>query len=73
MVHFSGACHKHFRTFAQAEGFIADWVEMYACIRKAQIEEEQLEGHRPARMRGTPVGISSKAGGATKKTSLQTV
>lgn len=36
VVHFSGACHKHFRTFAQAGAFIEDWVEMYACIVKAR-------------------------------------
>jgi len=43
---------------------------MHACIRKAQIEEEQLEGHQPARMRGTPVGLSSKAGGSDEEDEL---
>jgi hypothetical protein len=38
VVNFSGACHKRFRTLAQAEAFIAYWVEMNACIVKAKIK-----------------------------------
>ncbi len=37
VVNFSSTCHKRFRTLAQTEAFIADWVEMYACVVKAQI------------------------------------
>jgi Caulimovirus viroplasmin len=57
---FSGACHKHFRTLEQAEAFIADWEEMYACIVKAKIKEELSDGHRPAQMRETTVPLSLK-------------
>jgi hypothetical protein len=60
VVNFSGACYKHFRTLQQAEAFIADWEEMYACIVKAKIKEELSDGHRPAQMRGTPVPLSLK-------------
>lgn len=66
VVCFSGACHKHFRTLAQAEAFIADWVEMYACVVKAKIKEELLDDCRPTKMKGTPVGLTLKteSGGA---------
>lgn len=60
VVNFSGACHKRFRTLAQAEAFIADWVEMHACVVKAKIKEELLVGHRPAKMKGSPVELSLK-------------
>ena len=62
VVNFSGACHKRFRTLAQAEAFIADWVEMNACIQ-AKIKEELLDGHRPAKIKGLPVEISLKTEG----------
>ncbi len=63
VVNFSGTCHKRFRTLAQAEAFIADWVEMYACVVKAQIKEELLDGHRPTKMKGLPVEHSLKTEG----------
>jgi len=44
----------------QAENFITDWVEMYACVVKAKIKSELSSGHRPAQMRGTPVPLSLK-------------
>jgi len=63
VVNFPGACYKRFRTLAQAEGFIADWEERYACLVKAKIKEELLDGRRPAKMKGTPVGLSLKTEG----------
>jgi hypothetical protein len=60
VVDFSGACHKHFRTLQQAENFIADWVEMYACVVKAKIKSELSGGHRPAQMRGTPAKCNNE-------------
>ena len=60
VVNFSGACHKRFRTLAQAEAFIADWVEMHACIVKTKIKEELLVGHRPAKLKRSPVERSLK-------------
>ena len=50
MVQFSGACHKHFRTEAQAKSFISDWIEMFACVAKANIKKGLLDGHRPSHM-----------------------
>jgi hypothetical protein len=58
VVKFSGACHKHFRTLQQAEAFIADWEEMYACVVKAKIKNELSDGYRPVKMQGTPVHLS---------------
>jgi len=49
-VNFPGACHKHFRTEAQAKSFITDWIEMLACVAKANIKKALLAGHRPAHM-----------------------
>lgn len=50
VVNFPGACHKHFRTLAQAESFISDLIEMFACVAKANIKRELLDCHRPANM-----------------------
>ena len=50
VVNFPGACHKHFRTEAQAKSFISDWIEMFACVAKANIIKDLLAGHRPAHM-----------------------
>lgn len=61
MVNFRGACHKRFRTLAQAEAFIADWVEMDAYV-KAKIKKELSDGHRPAKMKGLPVELTLKTG-----------
>lgn len=63
VVNFSGACHQRFRTLAQAEGFITDWVEMDSIVKAAKIKEEQLDGHRPAKMKGLPVEPSLKTEG----------
>lgn len=57
---FSGACHKHFRTRKQADDFIADWIEMYACMVKDHIKEELLHGYRPEQMTGSPVTLTLK-------------
>lgn len=70
MVNFSDACHKHFRTQAQAEAFIADWVEMYACMVKAKIKKELLDGYRPAKMKGLPVELTLKIGGSNDEHEL---
>lgn len=59
VVRFSGACYKHFRTLAQAEAFIADWKEMYACVVKDMIK-----------VKGTPVALSLKAEGSDEEDDL---
>ncbi len=43
---------------------------MYACIVKAKIKEELWDGHRPTRMKGTPVGLSLKAEGSDDEEGL---
>jgi len=50
VVNFPCACHKHFQTLAQAKSFISDWIEMFACVAKANIKRELLDGHRPEHM-----------------------
>lgn len=60
----SGACHKHFRTLAQAEAFIADWAEMYAFMVKANIQKELLDAYRPAKTKGLPTEFTLKTGGS---------
>jgi len=70
VVNFPGACHKHFRTLAQAEAFIEDWVETYAYIVRANIKKELLDGNRPAKMKGLPVGLALKSGGGNDEDEL---
>lgn len=50
VVGFPNACHKHFRTEAQAKSFISDWIEMFACVAKANIRKSLLDGRRPSNM-----------------------
>ena len=50
MLQFSGACHKTFRTETQAEAFIQDWIETFACVAKANIRQALSDGHRPFHM-----------------------
>lgn len=45
-MNFPGAYHKHFWTLTQAESFISDWTEMFACLAKANIKRELLDGRR---------------------------
>ena len=70
MVNFPGAYHKHFRTLAQAEAFIEDWVEMYAYRVRANIKKELLDGNRPAKIKGLPVGLALKTGGSNDEDEL---
>jgi len=70
VVESSGACHKRFRTLAQAEGFIADWEEGYACTVKAKIKEELSHGYRPAKMKGLLVALTLKTGGGNDEDEL---
>ena len=70
VVKSSGACHKRFRTLAQAEAFIADWVEMYACMVKAKIKEELLDGYRSAKMKGLAVELTLRTGSSNEEDQL---
>ena len=70
VVKFQHACHKHFRTLVQAEAFIADWVEMYACMVKAKIKEELLKGYRPLETNGLPIHLTLKTGGSNDEGEL---
>lgn len=54
---FSGACHKHFRTRAQAEAFIGDWKDSYAEIWRSAIKEALDQGLRPVDMKFEVEGI----------------
>lgn len=46
-----GACHKHFRTHAQAEAFIDDWKTSFADISRRVIKEKLDRGFRPQDMK----------------------
>ncbi len=70
MVKFRGACYKHFRTLAQAEAFIADWVEMSARMVKAKTKQKLVDGYRPATMKGLPVELTLKTGGSNDEDEL---
>ncbi|EER44044.1 conserved hypothetical protein [Histoplasma capsulatum H143] len=48
---FPGACHKVFRSRAQAEAFIEDWKNSYADIWWRAIREALDQGLRPADMK----------------------
>ena len=69
-MRFQGACHKHFRTLAQAKAFIADWEEIHASIIKATVKEELSKAHRPAEIKGLPAGLSLKTRGNGKEDEL---
>ena len=48
---YSGACHKHFRTHAQAEAFIEDWKISFAGVCGRVIKEGLDRGLRPTDMK----------------------
>lgn len=53
----SGACHKGFRTYAQAESFIEDWKESFADVWRRAIREGLDQGLRPCDMKLSLEGI----------------
>jgi len=55
---------------AQAEAFVADWVEMYACIVKEHVKGELLAGHRPVYTKETPIPFSLKTKGNKEEDEL---
>ncbi|ORY61000.1 uncharacterized protein BCR38DRAFT_349462 [Pseudomassariella vexata] len=53
----SGACHKRFKTRAQAEAFIEDWKESYADVWRRAIKEGLDKDRRPHDMKVKVKGI----------------
>lgn len=47
----SGACHKRFRTYAQAEAFIEDWKQTIADLYRRAIKEALDQGFTPHNMK----------------------
>lgn len=47
----SGACHKCFRTRAQAEAFVEDWKTTYANLMHEKMKRTLDEGYRPHDMK----------------------
>lgn len=47
----SGACHKVFRTRAQAEAFIEDWKESFSDVFRRALKQMMDQGHRPNNMK----------------------
>jgi len=50
----SGACHKCFRTEAQAEAFIEDWKESFADVWRIEVKKALDSGLRPG---GTKLSV----------------
>jgi hypothetical protein len=46
-----GACHKCFRTRAQAEAFIEDWKTTYANLMHEKMKRKLDAGYRPVDMK----------------------
>ena len=44
---FPGACHKRFRTEAQAQAFIEDWKESYADVWRSEVKKALERGFQP--------------------------
>lgn len=59
---FSRVCDKHFRTETQASAFISDWIEMFACVAKANIKNELLKGYRPENNQNWSLSFEYKKG-----------
>ena len=53
----SGACHKRFRTEAQAEAFIEDWKESYADVWRVEVKKALDRGLRPRDMKLSVQGL----------------
>lgn len=62
----SGACHKRFRTHAQAEAFIEDWNESFANVWRRAIREGLDQGLRPRDMEIRVEGILHGTDGRTE-------
>lgn len=59
----SGACHKRFRTRAQAEAFIEDWKEAFADVWRRAIKKGLDQGLRPRDMKLIVEDVLHEAGG----------
>lgn len=62
----SGACHKRFRTRAQAEAFVEDWKESFADVWRRAIREGLDQGLRPRDMKLSVEGILHGTDGQTE-------
>jgi hypothetical protein len=60
----SGACHKCFKTEAQAEAFIEDWKESYAEVVRQVVRKGLDEGLRPRDMSLKVEGLLQEVGQA---------
>jgi viroplasmin and RNaseH domain-containing protein len=54
---FEGACHKRFRTEAQAQAFIEDWNESYAQVVYREVKKGLDRGLQPRNMKPNVDGI----------------
>ncbi|KAJ9607040.1 hypothetical protein H2200_008112 [Cladophialophora chaetospira] len=48
---FQGACHKRFKTEAQAQAFIEDWKESYAEVWRSEVKKALDRGLQPKDMK----------------------
>jgi hypothetical protein len=53
----SGACHKRFKTEAQAEAFIEDWNESFADALRIEVKKELDRGLKPRDMKLSVRGV----------------
>jgi hypothetical protein len=59
---FRNACHKWFRTEAQAEAFIQDWKESFADVWRREVRKALDVGLRPRDMKFSIEGILHEGG-----------
>ena len=57
-----GACHKRFKTRAQAEAFIEDWKESFADVWHREMKRALDRGLRPRDMKLSIEGILHEGG-----------
>ncbi|MCJ1479360.1 hypothetical protein MMC13_008045 [Lambiella insularis] len=61
---FPGACHKRFKTNAQAQVFIEDWKESYADVLRSEVKKALDRGLQPKDMKfGTENILQEPNGG----------
>jgi hypothetical protein len=64
---FKGACHKHFRTRAQAEAFIEDWKSAVVDVYQKMIRASLDNGNRPPNMRLTVNSLFQESDNTTEE------
>ena len=59
---WKGACHKSFRTKAQAEAFIQDWENSLADVCRMEAKQKLESGSRPGSMKSEDLALFLRFG-----------